>query len=377
MKKAGIYIHIPFCAIKCMYCDFYSVAERNDQIPSFIETIVKEIEIYDIENDNLTFDTIFIGGGTPSMIDAFSLEKIINALDKKLNLSNISEFTIEANPGEAPKERLKDFLDLGVNRLSIGVQSLHQTILTFLTRIHNAEQVLETFRNARQVGFNNISCDLIYCVPNQTWKMWEKDLNQIISLEPDHISAYNLTVENGTTLFDLVKTKQIIMPFDDECSDWFLKTHQLLEENKYKGYEISNFSKDKMECKHNIHYWEIDPYLAFGPSAHGFDGEKRWNNVRSLNKYMQKIESGKSPISKLEHLSEIDLLNEALGFGLRMKNGFDIRLVPSHLLKKFRDKLDLVNEKYLDLIKIENDFLILTINGMVLSDQIIPELLFE
>lgn len=377
MKKAGIYIHIPFCSIKCMYCDFYSLADRDDQIPSFIKTIVKEIEIYETGDDNLIFDTIFFGGGTPSTLDAFSLEKIINALDKKFNLSNITEFTIEANPGEAPKDRLKDFLDLGVNRLSIGVQSLHQNILTFLTRIHSPKQVLETFNDARQVGYTNISCDLIYSIPNQTWKMWEKDLIQIIDLEPDHISAYNLTVENGTALFDMVKTKKIIMPNDDKSSDWFLKTHKILEDGGYPGYEISNFSKNRMVCRHNIHYWKIDPYYAFGPSAHGFDGKKRWNNVRSLNQYIQKVESGKTPISKLEYLSQVDLINEALGFGLRMKNGFDTRLIPSNLSSTFQNKLEEVREKYSDLLKLDNDFLLLTIDGMVLSDQIIPELLLE
>ena len=377
MKKAGIYIHIPFCATKCMYCDFYSIADRNDQIPLFIKTIVKEIDIYEAIDDNLIFDTIFFGGGTPSTLDAFSLEKIINALDKKFNLSNITEFTIEANPGEAPKDRLKDFLNLGVNRLSIGVQSLHQNILTFLTRIHSPKQVLETFNDARQVGYTNISCDLIYSIPNQTWKMWEKDLIQIIDLEPDHISAYNLTVENGTALFDMVKTKKIIMPNDDKSSDWFLKTHKILEDGGYPGYEISNFSKNGMVCRHNIHYWKIDPYYAFGPSAHGFDGKKRWNNVRSLNQYIQKVESGKTPISKLEYLSQVDLINEALGFGLRMKNGFDTRLIPSNLSSTFQNKLEEVREKYSDLLKLDNDFLLLTIDGMVLSDQIIPELLLE
>ena len=377
MKKAGIYIHIPFCATKCMYCDFYSIADRNDQIPLFIKTIVKEIDIYEAIDDNLIFDTIFFGGGTPSTLDAFSFEKIINALDKKFNLSNITEFTIEANPGEAPKDRLKDFLNLGVNRLSIGVQSLHQNILTFLTRIHSPKQVLETFNDARQVGYTNISCDLIYSIPNQTWKMWEKDLIQIIDLEPDHISAYNLTVENGTALFDMVKTKKIIMPNDDKSSDWFLKTHKILEDGGYPGYEISNFSKNGMVCRHNIHYWKIDPYYAFGPSAHGFDGKKRWNNVRSLNQYIQKVESGKTPISKLEYLSQVDLINEALGFGLRMKNGFDTRLIPSNLSSTFQNKLEEVREKYSDLLKLDNDFLLLTIDGMVLSDQIIPELLLE
>ena len=377
MRKAGIYIHIPFCAIKCMYCDFYSIADQNDQIPSFIEALIKEIKMSKILQDDIIFDTIFIGGGTPSLIDAKFLEKIISVLDKKFDLSNVNEFTIEANPGEAPRDRLKDFLSLGINRLSIGVQSLHPHLLSFLSRIHNTKQVFTTFDNARSVGFENISCDLIYSIPGQTWSMWEKDLQKIISLQPNHISAYTLTVEKGTTLFDLVRNHKVKMPTDDRTGNWFLNTHKILEKGGYPGYEISNFGSTDMQCKHNLHYWRIDPYLAFGPSAHGFDGQKRWNNTRSLNNYFQKIKSNEQPVSTIEDLSNLDLVNEALGFGLRMKEGFNISLIPKQYLKIFNQKYRLIKEKYPKLIFDRENRIFLTIQGMLLSDQIIPELLFE
>ena len=377
MRKAGIYIHIPFCAVKCMYCDFYSVADKNDQIPSFIEALIKEIKMSKTLQDDIIFDTIFIGGGTPSLIDAKFLEKIISVLDKKFDLSNVNEFTIEANPGEAPKDRLKDFLSLGINRLSIGVQSLHPQLLSFLSRIHNTKQVFSTFDNARSVGFENISCDLIYSIPGQTWSMWKKDLQKIISLQPNHISAYTLTVEKGTTLFDLVRNHRVKMPTDDRTGYWFLNTHKILERGGYPGYEISNFGSTDMQCKHNLHYWKIDPYLAFGPSAHGFDGERRWNNTRSLNNYFQKIKSNEQPVSTIENLSNLDLVNEALGFGLRMKEGFSISLIPKQYLKIFIQKYKLIKEKYPKLIFDRENRIFLTIKGMLLSDQIIPELLFE
>ena len=377
MKKAGIYIHIPFCAIKCMYCDFYSIADQNDQIPSFIEALIKEINISKRPQDDIIFDTVFIGGGTPSLIDAKFLEKIISTLDKKFDLSNINEFTIEANPGEAPKERLRDFLSLGINRLSIGVQSLHPHLLSFLTRIHDARQVFTTFDNARSVGFENISCDLIYSIPGQTWSMWEKDLRKIISLQPNHISAYTLTVEKGTNLFDLVRNHKVKMPTDDRTGKWFLDTHEILEQSGYPGYEISNFSSANMQCKHNLHYWRIDPYVAFGPSAHGFDGQKRWNNTRSLNNYFQKIKSNEKPVSTIEDLSDLDLVNEALGFGLRMKEGFSISLIPNQYLKIFHKKYKKIKKEYPKLIYDKEKRIFLTIKGMLLSDQIIPDLLFE
>ena len=377
MKKAGIYIHIPFCAVKCMYCDFYSIADQNDQIPSFIEALIKEIKISKMLPEDRIFDTVFIGGGTPSLIEAKFLERIISALDKKFDLSNVNEFTIEANPGEAPKERLKDFLSLGINRLSIGVQSLHPHLLSFLTRIHDATQVFTTFENARSVGFENISCDLIYSIPGQTWSMWEKDLRKIISLQPNHISAYTLTVEKGTSLFELVRNRKVQMPIDDETGKWFLDTHKILEESGYPGYEISNFGSLDMQCKHNLHYWRIDPYMAFGPSAHGFDGQRRWNNTRSLNNYFQKIKSNEKPISTTENLSDLDLVNEALGFGLRMKEGFSISIIPNQHLKMFDEKYKKIKKIYPKLIYDREKRIFLTIKGMLLSDQIIPELLFE
>ena len=375
MKLAGIYIHIPFCAVKCMYCDFYSITEREESIPRFFNALNKEIENCTIDSKDWQFDTVFIGGGTPSIIEPSFLESIIKSLDNKYDLSGIKEFTIEANPGEAPKQRLKDYHSIGINRLSIGVQSLEPSLLKFLTRIHTKEQFFETYDSARSVGFENINCDLIYSIPGQSWEIWERDLNNIIDLNPEHISAYTLTMEKGTGLFQMVKNGQIQMPNDSETGGWFTQTHELLNSNGFNTYEVSNFSKKNMECQHNIHYWRIHPYLAFGPSAHGFDGSKRWNNARSLDQYIQQIESERSPISLSETLTERDNLNEYIGFGLRMSAGIDINKFHGTSKSEFKNKYSLVKLKWGKYFNENQNNISLTQKGMLFSDLIIPELL--
>jgi len=353
-----------------MYCDFYSIADREEAIPRIVKAITLEIERCKVDVNNWDFDTIFMGGGTPSLLDATHIETIISALQKKYDLSKIKEFTIEANPGEAPKERLRDFRELGINRLSLGVQSLEPDLLKFLTRIHSVDQVFETYDNARSTGFENVNCDLIYSIPGQTWDIWERDLKQIMDIEPNHISAYTLTLEKGTDLFKLVKNKKVTMPNDGQTGEWYLKTHDILESEGYPAYEISNFSKQGFKCEHNLHYWRIHPYLAFGPSAHGFDGQSRWNNSRSLDHYLQQVESGNSPISMTEKLNEKDKLNELIGFGLRTKEGIDLSRIPEFYLEQFNQNLDLAQKKWEGCFILNEKLVSLTPTGMVYGDAI-------
>ncbi|MBT3299218.1 MAG: radical SAM family heme chaperone HemW [Candidatus Marinimicrobia bacterium] len=363
MIKAGLYIHIPFCLTKCSYCDFYSIADQNDAIPRFIKSLLKEIDACQIDTSKWIFDTLFIGGGTPSLLDPLFIEQILTALQKKVDISQLEEITIEANPGEAPLERLKDFRSLGINRISMGVQSLDETLLKFLTRIHSVDAVFETFKNAKTAGFDNINCDLIYAIPGQTRETWERDLKQVVDLSPKHISAYTLTLEKGTGLFKLVKDKKVTMPENDLAGEWFLRTHELMEKNGYPAYEISNFSQPGFACEHNLHYWNIDPYLSFGPSAHSFDGKNRWSNIRHLDGYMDKIETGKSPVTFSESLNQNQLLNEKIGFGLRMIQGISQDYVEKESLEK-------TIKKWSDCINIENDMIRLTKKGLVFADAI-------
>ena len=370
MKSAGIYIHIPFCAVKCIYCDFYSITDRENSIPRFINAIVKEIETCTVDVSNWKLETIFIGGGTPSLLNGRNIESILNALERKYDLAQIKEWTMEANPGEAPLERLKDFRSLGINRLSMGVQSLEPDLLKFLTRIHSTNQVFETYEHARNAGFENINCDLIYSIPGQSWEIWERDLLRVLDLKPEHISAYTLTLEKGTKLYQFVKKGQVTMPEEDQTGGWFLKTHGILNSHGYSAYEISNFARPGMECRHNLHYWRIHPYLAFGPSAHGFDGSNRWGNVRSLDQYLTQIESGNTPISMKESLTQKNLTNELIGFGLRMNEGIDLAQIPERYLNQFITNLESAREKWSDVLILRDSSVSLTKKGMVYTDAV-------
>ena len=349
MKKAGLYIHIPFCKKKCIYCDFYSITKKENQIPLFTKCLLKEIDFYKQYSGKWKFDTIFFGGGTPSLLPAKYLEKILQKLHDTFNISKIEEITLEANPDDAPIQYLKDIRKLGINRLSIGFQSLNDKHLKSLSRIHSSKDCIKTFKNARKAGFDNINTDMIFNIPDLTSKEWIDNLKILVNLEPEHISAYSLTVENGTVLFNLVKDKKVVMPVKEIDINQFLITKDLLHKNGYFQYEISNYSKDKKECHHNLHYWNLDPYLAFGPSAHGYDGNNRWWNTSSLDTYIKMIAQHEKPISGSETLSQTDHNNEVVFNGLRTREGIQLQKMDSSkdyqhqmnsAIKKWKDRLD-------------------------------------
>ena len=377
MLTAGIYIHTPFCRVKCMYCDFYSVADKDFEMPSFFDALLKEIELCETDTNNWTIDTIFIGGGTPSLTDPRHIEKLIRTLESKFDLSNVTEFTMEANPGEAPAERLKAFYDLGVNRLSMGVQSLEPDLLRFLTRIHGPEAVFKTFDGARKAGFDNINCDLIFNIPGQTMDIWKRDLQTIIDLNPEHLSCYSLTVEEGTQLYQYVNRGKVTMPSDDQSADLYLWTQSIMAKNGYEQYEISNWSKPENECRHNLHYWEIDPYLAFGPSAHGFDGKIRFSNIRNLDGYIKNLGDGKSPRQDHYELSDKDRTNEMIGFGLRINNGVNLNQIPESFREAVNQSIIDNHSKWDDYLVIEDDRIKLTSAGFAFADGIAVDLMIE
>lgn len=377
MNTTGIYIHIPFCKSKCIYCDFYSVAGQDNKIEIFVNALIREIETCPVDTTKWTFDTIFIGGGTPSLLNAQQMEKIISALDDKYDLNKIIEFTIEANPGEAPKEKLKEFYSLGINRLSIGVQSFKSELLQFLSRIHSTEDVFGTFQSARAAGFENINCDLIYNIPGQSLDNWQYDLDTLVELNPEHISAYSLTVERETELHRLIKNGTVKRPDDHLHEHFNTLTLSTLSNNNYVQYEISNYSQPNKECMHNLHYWENDYYLGFGPSAHGYDGIKRWNNYSDLEKYIFLIENGKSPVETFDNITETKQINEIIGFGLRMTKGFKISRIPSNLSNQFQKQLARAQIKFPKMIIEENNQIKLTQKGMNFADAIAVELLLS
>ena len=327
--SSGIYIHIPFCTIKCFYCDYFSNASyAEDRLPLFFNSLSKEIESYKDIADNFIFDTIFIGGGTPSIINPKYIENIFNTLSINFDLSHLTEITLEINPGEAALENLKALKNIGVNRLSVGVQSFNNKILHFLTRKHKRRDIFQTIENARKSGFENISCDMIYNIPNQTQSTWKKDLRALIDLDIEHISCYSLVVEQETELYQLVKSKDIKMPDNDNSYYLYKSAQEILGKKGFFQYEVTSWSKKNFECKHNYHYWNIDPCISFGPSAHGFYEGKRYWNVKNIDKYIDLISNERFPVESSEKLSDKDIANELLGFGIRTINGLDFRKIP-------------------------------------------------
>ena len=375
MLKAGIYIHMPFCRVKCMYCDFYSVTDKDEFMPIFFDSLIKEIQMCQLNTKNWEIDSIFIGGGTPSLMSSKQLENLIKELDDNFDLSHMKEFTIEANPGEAPEERLKSFKSLGVNRVSMGVQSLNEDLLKFLTRIHGKDEVLKTFKALRKVGFDNINCDLIFNIPNQTLQIWGNDLKDILQLEPEHLSCYSLTVEKGTQLYNYVNSGKVKMPNNDKSSELYRYTQSLMSDYGYEQYEISNWSKHKLECKHNLHYWEIDPCLAFGPSAHGFDGKSRFSNISNLDMYINKIKLNKSPQIQTQELSDKNYSNELIGFGLRIKNGINLNRISDELKSNFEEIFEKNKDKWGKFLTRENNRLRLTKEGYAFADAVAVDFL--
>ena len=371
-KLAGIYIHFPFCKIKCGYCDFYSITDRESSIPIFMDSLINEIELYfkTYNTDNLYFDSIFLGGGTPSLIPSKEIEKIFNTLSKKIDLSKVEEITIEANPGESPKDRLKEYRKLGVNRISFGFQSLDNSLLQFLDRLHKSKDCLIAYNDARESGFDNINTDMIFNIPNQTIETLTANLKTIIDLEPEHISCYSLTVEKGTMLYNQVSDGTVKMPNEDLDYNMYEKTMSILKDAEYHQYEASNYAKKTKECIHNLHYWNLDPYLAFGPSAHGYDGKSRWWNHRSLDMYISDIQSGKLPIKSREILNSKNHYNEIIMNGLRTSNGINI-----NKLKKIDDNLDIDNIIFKwPQLTVKDNYLKLTNNDFMLLDEITSDL---
>ena len=375
MKNGGIYIHIPFCTEKCIYCDFYSLPNQEQSIKPFIKNLCKEILIRSKKSTiDWKIDTIFIGGGTPSLLSESDLENIISAINKNFNLNDLKEFTIEANPGEFDYNKMVNFKLMGVNRISFGFQSLNLDMLKFMSRWHTPEDSIRTFKNARKAGYSNINIDMIFGIPGQTLDVWSNNLETIVSLEPEHISAYSLTVEKQTPLYHLVQSDRVKMPHENIDLDMFNFTIDFLTEKKYSQYEISNYCKSKRECLHNLHYWKRNPYLSFGPSAHGFYKNIRYWNSRDLNNYMKNLNKNNLPDSESETLTQENIFNEIILNSIRIKSGINLTQIKNDFnIETQQNILNKANE-WGENLTIKSDCIKLSRKGMPIADEITLDL---
>ncbi len=357
---AGIYIHIPYCSQKCIYCNFYSIATKKSK-DNYIEALIKEIEK---RNNYLStpIKTIYFGGGTPTCLNKEQLEEIIIALRQNFDLSNLEEATIEANPEDARAELLEHLLKIGFNRISYGIQSFNDEDLRLLNRRHNSKTAINAIELSRKVGFSNISFDLMFNLPNMTLEKWEKNLEKAIELNPEHLSCYSLTLEEGTMLDKLVKKKIISLISENNSVIQFNKTKSYLEQAGFEHYEISNYCKPGFKSKHNSAYWKAEEYLGLGAAAHSFNISSRSWNPENIEEYISNINNNIPPFTEI--LSEEDKYNEYIMLSLRTKEGIDEKYIennfPQYLHHFKRQK-----EKAKDLFK----------NPWLLNDRIALELM--
>ncbi len=365
----GLYIHVPFCISKCPYCGFYSITDLS-LIRKYLSALRLEMDL--VNNPPELFDTVYIGGGTPSVLSSRQIEELLYSVHDFFRIAGHAEATIEMNPADTTSNLLRAVWRGGINRLSIGVQSFNDAVLSFLGRRHRSAEAIAAIEAGRKAGFDNISIDLIYGIPGQDTRSWLETLKQAVALKPDHLSCYELTVENPTPFGRDVRTGHIVLPDETVKTTLFFRTAEFLEKHGYRQYEVSNFARPGRESRHNQKYWEHVPYLGLGPSAHSFSGyERRWN-VRSVHSYIEQLECGILPLEGREMLDLEEIRTETLFLGLRTTNGIplgDFRSrFGSDLLKEKRGIIDFLAAN--GFLTIHDGALLPTRKGLAVADSL-------
>lgn len=373
----GLYLHIPFCLKKCAYCDFYSVTDHS-LVDRYINALLLHMQDYSEPLISREVDTVFIGGGTPTVLGRRGLTEIIEGINENFNVTEDAEITVECNPATVTLQDLKALRRAGVNRLSIGLQSTDAHELEMLSRIHTYDEFLETYRNARKAGFDNINIDLMYGIPDQTPTSLARTLLTVCDLQPEHISLYNLILEEGTPLYE--KKDSLVLPGEGEEFKMYSDAVDYLETRGYRQYEISNFAKEGFECRHNLKYWTLCEYLGLGPAAHSFLGGRRFSFKRDVCAYIEAMEAPEGAASPLDENYEIrkeERLGEYVMLRMRLNEGIDVR----DFAETFGRDFEKMYGKYLKLY-VENGFMThkgsryaFTLKGMYVSNYILSSMI--
>ena len=369
-KIPGLYIHIPFCLSKCHYCDFYSQTSIS-AIPDFLDALFKEMEMY--RNRFLSFETVYIGGGTPSLLSPQELESILLRVRENFNLTITPEITIETNPADLSRSFLESMRKIGINRINIGIQSFDEKELDFLGRRHSVKQAISAIEASREVEFDNIGLDLIYGVPKQDMASWLETLKQALAFSPEHISCYQLTLEPKTPLGRRFHAGEFSIPREELQYEFFMKTSQFLEDAGYIHYEVSNFARGgEHTSRHNQKYWDHSPFLGLGPAAHSFQWNQRWWSHHSLDQYLAAIKIGNLPIEETETLTMEQLRLEALYLGLRTKRGISLQdFKNQYHYDLFTEKKEILSKLEREgFISIQDGCLCPTQNGFAVADSL-------
>lgn len=379
LNELGIYIHIPFCKQKCYYCDFVSYSNKCSEVKEYIESLKKEIEEFDFSNYKVT--SIYIGGGTPSYIDSIYIVEILSELKEKLKCNLIEfkdiEITIEVNPGTVDTKKLNDYKKLGINRLSIGLQSTKNDILKKIGRIHTYQEFLKIYKLARETGFKNFNIDLMIGIPGQKIGDLKNTLQDIIKLEPEHISVYSLIIEENTPIEKMLENGEIKLPDEDLERNMYWYVKNTLELNGYNHYEISNFAKLGKESRHNLNCWNQEEYIGFGVAAHSYLNGIRFSNTINVEEYIQHIENNRKEenIQIEESQSLEDKKNEFMMLGFRKIQGVDIARFKEKFIDNpiflYRENLNKLVEE--GLIEVDLNHIKLTNKGIDLANLVFEE----
>jgi oxygen-independent coproporphyrinogen III oxidase len=376
--RISCYIHVPFCARICTYCDFYRIVHDPEWESRYVEAICREIELrFAGLNSSIELETLYFGGGTPTVLGLSSWQKIVAHVTKHAAFAPDIEFTTEANPESSTPDKLQFLKSLGVNRISFGAQSFAAANLQRLGRLHSAEQVGIAVATARNCGIDNVSIDLMYGLPDETDASFDSDLRQVVALNPQHISFYSLMLEGGVPLRYQVQRREVDLPPDDTVADRYLRAAGILEGAGFEHYEISNYAHPGRRCRHNLAYWQHRDYIAFGPAAVGTLGDKRYKNEPDIFRYVKNLAQGKLPASDLEDVGPGKRLIETIMLSLRLSSGVDL----VHLHSAFGYDLCEQRKELLSALADEGDIEIsqgtlkLTTRGMFRSDMIASSLL--
>ena len=371
MTAAGLYVHIPFCSSRCSYCDFATGLYQSELAERYVAALIEEIRTS--RHSGASVDTIYFGGGTPSLLAPSQLDRILVTLSQHFEIDPAAEVTLEINPGSVTHDKLQAFRSLGINRASFGAQTFDDRELAKLGRSHTAADALKTFTDLRSAGFANISFDLIAGLPGQTLDGWQRNIKQALDLNPEHLSFYLLEVHSGTPLAEHIRRGLQPVPDDDLAGVMYQWMLDEACEAGYEHYEISNLCRAGFHSRHNVKYWTTAPYYGFGCSAHSYDGRaRRWSNHRDVLKYVETIENNGSPIVDEQELSETDLRAEALFLGMRLMRGVDARRYRESFGVDLREAHadDLDRFRKAGLLEFDGDLIRLTRSGALLSNEV-------
>lgn len=376
LKPISIYIHIPFCKTKCLYCDFLSYPNMNDSYKNYLNALILEIKNSALFFKDYKVKTIFIGGGTPTLLPVDYIKKIIETLDLYYNLE-CKEITIEANPGTVNYNKLLELKKSKIDRISFGLQAWQDKLLLKLGRIHNRNEFITNFNLARQAGFNNINVDLMFSLPTQTIKQWEETLDEVIKLKPEHISTYSLIIEDGTVFSSLYANNKLELPNEITDRQMYYKAKEILKQNGYIHYEISNFAQHGFESKHNLVYWQQKEYIGFGLGAASYINKVRFCNTSDFKKYLEFSKNKEDITQNIEKNNILDQYAEFMFLGLRLikgvsKNEFRLKF-NKDINEIFKSQLD--ECKYYNLLEEKDDNIYLTQKGIDISNIVFEKFL--